>query len=256
MVACSHKRIGFSLIELLVAISIILILAALLFRMMGDLQERGRAIDCQSNLRSIHGGIFSFLGDNDGYWPPGRENMPVSSWNPWAPHIVPAYLQELPRCTELSESGYGSGGSGYGTNLYLIQDWPNINMLEGSRFRNGRNVPGHPFIVLAGCENNSRNFYANTHHDRTAYASEMFGSPYGDPQFHGYGGLYNQRQLNFVFLDGRVELIARGPTAWTSSSPTVYAPFDQSGITQRPVSLRMRRDSAEFPDWMLGNPVN
>ena len=55
--------------ELLVVIVIIGILAALLFPVIGRVQERGREAKCASNLRQLHTAVMSYISNNSGYFP-------------------------------------------------------------------------------------------------------------------------------------------------------------------------------------------
>ena len=64
-------RRAFTLIELLVVVSIVAILAALLFPIFGRARENARRSSCQSNLRQIGLGLLQYLQDYD-------EKMPRS----------------------------------------------------------------------------------------------------------------------------------------------------------------------------------
>ncbi len=55
------KKAGFSLIELGVVITVIVILAAILFPAITRVQERGREVRCASNLRQLHAAAMSYL---------------------------------------------------------------------------------------------------------------------------------------------------------------------------------------------------
>jgi prepilin-type N-terminal cleavage/methylation domain-containing protein/prepilin-type processing-associated H-X9-DG protein len=59
-----HKR-GFTLIELLVVISVISVLAAILFPVFARARENGRRAACQSNLRQIGMGLLQYSQDYD-----------------------------------------------------------------------------------------------------------------------------------------------------------------------------------------------
>ncbi len=60
---------GFSLIELLVVLSIIALLLGLLLPALGAAKESGRAVVCLSNLRTIGQAVVMYAGDNDGQFP-------------------------------------------------------------------------------------------------------------------------------------------------------------------------------------------
>jgi prepilin-type N-terminal cleavage/methylation domain-containing protein/prepilin-type processing-associated H-X9-DG protein len=59
-----HKS-AFTLIELLVVIAIIAILAAILFPVFAQVQEKARGASCQSNLKQIGTAIQMYIQDND-----------------------------------------------------------------------------------------------------------------------------------------------------------------------------------------------
>lgn len=70
-----RRHSAFTLIELLVVISIIAILAAILFPVFGRARENARRSSCQSNLKQIGLGITQYLQDYD-------EKMPNSAFGP------------------------------------------------------------------------------------------------------------------------------------------------------------------------------
>ena len=69
----TSRRDAFTIIELLAVISIIAIIASLLFPAFAQAREKSRQSTCQSSIRSFMVAILMYTQDNDG-------NMPVS-WN-------------------------------------------------------------------------------------------------------------------------------------------------------------------------------
>src|SRR5947209_20181620 len=66
---------GFTLVELLVVISIIAALAALLLPALNKTKEQGRATLCRSNMRQLTQAILDYADENDYYFPwPGDSN--------------------------------------------------------------------------------------------------------------------------------------------------------------------------------------
>lgn len=61
----SKRRAGFTLIELLVVITIIALLAALLFPVFARAREKGRQVTCLSNMRQITTGLLMYADDAD-----------------------------------------------------------------------------------------------------------------------------------------------------------------------------------------------
>jgi len=66
---------GFSLIELLVALSIVAILAALLFPTFASARRNAHMTECASNLHQIGIALKVYSGDWDGRYPPNNVNM-------------------------------------------------------------------------------------------------------------------------------------------------------------------------------------
>jgi prepilin-type N-terminal cleavage/methylation domain-containing protein len=68
----TRRTRAFTLVELLVVIGIIAVLIGILLPVMSRVQERGRALKCQSNLRSIGQGLMSYMAENRGSLPYGE----------------------------------------------------------------------------------------------------------------------------------------------------------------------------------------
>lgn len=86
------SRVGFTLIELLIVISIIALLAAILFPVFARARENARRAACQSNLKQIGLGILQYCQDYDERLPineaggPGNESYIIDFANPAAPN--------------------------------------------------------------------------------------------------------------------------------------------------------------------------
>ncbi len=83
-------REGFTLTELLVVISIIIVLAVLIVAIVGRAREGARKSASSNNLRQIGVAVASFVAENNGYLPASRSSMGV-----YWPQIVWPYAESL-----------------------------------------------------------------------------------------------------------------------------------------------------------------
>jgi prepilin-type N-terminal cleavage/methylation domain-containing protein/prepilin-type processing-associated H-X9-DG protein len=68
------KWSGFTLIELLVVITIIAVLAAILFPVFSRAKSAAKSTDCISRNNQLLKGTFLYVSDNDGHYPQSRKN--------------------------------------------------------------------------------------------------------------------------------------------------------------------------------------
>jgi prepilin-type N-terminal cleavage/methylation domain-containing protein/prepilin-type processing-associated H-X9-DG protein len=73
------RRKGFSLMELMVVVSLFTILAAILFPILAQATEKGRQSQCLSNVRQIGQALLTYAQDYDETLPPSRQAT-GSSW--------------------------------------------------------------------------------------------------------------------------------------------------------------------------------
>jgi len=72
------RRSGFTLIELLVVIAIIALLVSILLPSLKQAKEQAKTVMCQSNERSIYGGMSLYAEDWEGIIPKGRNSRDSS----------------------------------------------------------------------------------------------------------------------------------------------------------------------------------
>lgn len=69
MMRPAHARRGFTLLELLIVITIIAVLAAMLFPVTGSIIEQSRTVACASNLRQLWTAVNASATDHDNTFP-------------------------------------------------------------------------------------------------------------------------------------------------------------------------------------------
>src|SRR5579864_6739269 len=65
----ARRRSGFTLLELLLVIAIIVLLASILLPVVSKARESARRTACMNNLRQISQAVLAYVSDNDGAFP-------------------------------------------------------------------------------------------------------------------------------------------------------------------------------------------
>jgi len=73
---------GFTLVELLVVISIVGLLTAILLPCLGTVREKARQVVCLAHLRTIGQALYIYAHDNDDRLVPGDSGIPWMVWGP------------------------------------------------------------------------------------------------------------------------------------------------------------------------------
>ncbi len=95
--ASSGAYLGFTLIELLAVVAIIGILAASLFPSFQRMQERGRDVKCNSNLRQLGIAVTAYSTENNGELPSNKTTIwYVDLWKYIYPDRVPSPINSTP----------------------------------------------------------------------------------------------------------------------------------------------------------------
>jgi prepilin-type N-terminal cleavage/methylation domain-containing protein len=80
MVMSSRTKTGFTLLELLVVISIIAMLLSIMMPSLKDARERGKRAVCLANLRAVGQAIHVYANDNDDQLVPGDSHVAWEAW--------------------------------------------------------------------------------------------------------------------------------------------------------------------------------
>jgi len=118
--AALNRRRGFTLVELLLVIAIVVILIALLVPAVAYALGLARLVVCQNNLRNIAVGYRQYMTDSGGLWPPMLINEP--------PQVLLARIKD--------DTGLSATDAAQGPNLsragphWSIVLWPYIRMLD------------------------------------------------------------------------------------------------------------------------------
>lgn len=133
---------GFSLVELLVVVSIIMILLGILMPMLTQAKHTANRVKCADHLKQIGSGLVMYTSDNDGFLPPlrfGSENsslwypnllaegdyLPVNNWRDEASGDVRSGVWLCPGANGISASAATDQGGGYAVNsdhMMMVDD--------------------------------------------------------------------------------------------------------------------------------------
>ena len=214
----SRQR-GMTLLEILAAVVIISLLAALLFPAFARMQRSSRAAACQTNLRNIGAGLGTYSADN-GRTVPAYRNSDRKTWGEilavWSPDFASDgtdVFSSVYRCPENRTQARGVGaGSGERQTSYAINGYSSEPSSTENRYTDqpiGKiTAPSQLYAVTEGI------------YHRSEPNKESGANTIPDNIYPGQG-LDNARYphdgaMNVLFADGHVErlpgpLTGRGP---------------------------------------------
>src|SRR5690348_11313226 len=96
----THRQFGFSLVELLVVVGVIVVLIGLLMPVLGRARESANRTACMSNLRQLAAGLLQYAADNHGRFPRPSQNIVYvpEDWIYYQPGRDPAQGRLAPYC--------------------------------------------------------------------------------------------------------------------------------------------------------------
>jgi len=189
---------GFSLLELLVVVAIVVILFALLVQGFGDYKTNLIRLQCQENLRSYAGAFVHFETDHGGWLPPGpltqsaeQSNLDSVGWrNPLSDYMNGPHL----RCAIDGHRPEGSRGTPqYGMQREFARHVRNRQVGQALSDSVGREM----FLLLC---HRANSIYSPTHITNSLYSFNIF---------HGHGP-NNRVQINFLMPDFSVVTLEQG----------------------------------------------
>lgn len=126
-----NRRRGFTLVEMLVVLGIMVLLAAILFGVFSRVRQHGQRSTCQSNLKQIALGMQQYVQDSGGYYPVATDSSTGALW-PYelVPYIKNDAIFRCPVYGPLENPqtyGFPLNYTNYSYNLWRLNDRPRFS---------------------------------------------------------------------------------------------------------------------------------
>jgi prepilin-type N-terminal cleavage/methylation domain-containing protein/prepilin-type processing-associated H-X9-DG protein len=203
----THRRSGFTLVELLVVIGIIAVLIGMLMPAMARAQRQAKILQCQSNMRQVGQSLLMYAQKWKGWiYPPGlgawlSPGVPRPENDRWPVHVFkpPVHNPPVMFCPEDENPAF--------EHSYVLNDARLVKLGQ----RNLGGLTSSEFIIMGEKKTSEADYYggagANFHDPGTLVVYEAYR--------HG-----TQRGSNYLFFDWHVESKrpqdTRGIDPWSS----------------------------------------
>lgn len=219
----SRHGLGFSLLEIVVAIAVLLVLVLLLIPMLRDWKGRGDSLQCLSNLRNVGKLLIVYSGDNNGVLDMHTYLGGEGSSKPWADYLVEKGYMEREDSMQLCQSEkpnlYSAKGRIYGTlagSLPVAQDPYGI-------IKQGHSRTGNRWINHMAIERPSEYWILvdsyNINWQEQVYVVRNTGS--------SAAHLRHMGKANLLFADGHVESLDKERLAKLPYNP-IFLSYDEN----------------------------
>lgn len=220
--------------EILVTITIIAVLAALLFPVVGSMRRAADLAGCASNLRQISAAFRSYAQNNEGYYPSprapqagteyGNPNPKGGSWQlELAPYTTaplkaenmyrlkevppssntqycPAYVRLFPSVTAIRDNGLNALGYGMNINMNVSGQDINFGGRINERFKE-LNIASPEKAIIVG---DSGDYHLDC--SGVGWKLASGNAKYPDGYSSGAPERHNGK-ANYLYADGHVELL-------------------------------------------------
>lgn len=153
-----QRRLGFTLLELLVVMAVIGILVTVVVFSVKNAQDKGADSRRKQDLRAIATALVSYYGDNEAYPPPcspcpSSFEATSNAIDPWIPNLS-SYIQRLP--TDPKQTGISSGGCAGKKNVYCyIASLNRLSFVLWAQLENANDPERTPSGSSATCTETS-----------------------------------------------------------------------------------------------------